>query len=331
MRDLGKGQGIEVLRYDHSEPQYGKDVCDRILCPMKAAIRRYCNEGNDVITAEDMHVALMKRPVHLMTAAVCCVNEDSRTLKINKIPNYTSLHNFELTPEGVRAWKSSNVGSGKVFLWESIIQSPQEATGLNVKQPFFPTSAREMDRTAKKNETNDVDSSSFECPDPKCAEEFDSPEELDIHLNVFGHRRPAELGKVGLYDQLRIDWVQRFHTISLSDTKTSYNVGEGELETSETLLEMGWALHKSRSTQKQFSKKVHDYLQKKFEIGQQTGRKEDPVQVADDMRRARNAKGERMFTRTEWLTKLQVQGFFLETFCQAKADRLKRIHPRRSH
>lgn len=103
LRDLGKRQGIEVLRYDHSEPQYGKDVCDRILCPMKAAIRRYCNEGNDVITAEDMHVALMKRPVRGTTAAVCCVNEDSRTLKINKIPNYSSLHNFELTPEGVRA------------------------------------------------------------------------------------------------------------------------------------------------------------------------------------------------------------------------------------
>ena len=94
LRDLGKRQGIEVLRYDHSEPQYGKDVCNRILCPMKAAIRCYCTEGNDVITAEDMHVALMKRQVRGTTAAVCCVNEDSRTLKINKIPNYSSLHNF---------------------------------------------------------------------------------------------------------------------------------------------------------------------------------------------------------------------------------------------
>ena len=167
-----------------------------------------------------------------------------------------------------------------------------------------------MDNTAKKNKTDDVDSSSFECPDRKCTEEFNSPEQLDIHLNVFGHRRPVEPAKVGLYDQLRIDWVQRFQTISLSDTKTSYNVGQGELETSETdLLEMGWALHKSRSTQKRFSKKVRDYLQKKFEIGLQTARKEDPAQVADDMRRARNAKGERMFTRTEWLTKLLVLFF----------------------
>jgi len=55
---------------------------------------------------------------------------------------------------------------------------------------------------------------------------------------------------------------------------------------------------------------LSDYLQKKFEIGQQTGRKEDPAQVADDMRRARNANGERMFTRTEWITKLQVQSIF---------------------
>ena len=92
-----------------------------------------------------------------------------------------------------------------MFLWESIIQSPRKATGLTVKQPFFPTLAREMDRTAKKNKTDDVDSSSFECPDPKRTEEFDSPEELDIHFNVFGHRRPAEPEKVGLYDQLRID------------------------------------------------------------------------------------------------------------------------------
>ena len=93
---------------------------------------------------------------------------------------------------------------------------------------------------------------------------------------------------------------------NLSDTKT-YNVGEGELATSGTdLLVMGRALHKLQSTRKRFSKKVRDYLQKKSEIGQQTGRKEDLAQVADDIRRAKNANGKRIFTRTEWLTKLLV-------------------------
>ncbi|KAK2548096.1 hypothetical protein P5673_031796, partial [Acropora cervicornis] len=46
-----------VLRYDFSEPQSGKDVCDRILCPLKGAIRRYCNEGHNVLTASDMHTS----------------------------------------------------------------------------------------------------------------------------------------------------------------------------------------------------------------------------------------------------------------------------------
>ena len=121
---------------------------------------------------------------------------------------------------------------------------------------------------------------------------FSSPEQLDIHLNVFGHRRSTEPAKVGLYEKSRIDWVQRFQTISLSDNKTSYKVGEGELATSEGQIGMAWAPRKSRSTQRRFSKKVSDNLQKKFEIKQQTGRQEDPAQVADDIRRVKNANGD---------------------------------------
>ena len=33
VRDAGRRVGIEVARYDFSEPQYGKGICDRILCP----------------------------------------------------------------------------------------------------------------------------------------------------------------------------------------------------------------------------------------------------------------------------------------------------------
>ena len=89
------------MRYDYSEPQYGKDMCDRILCPMKAAVRRYCNEGHDIVTAQDMQIALKDRPVRGTTAAVFSLTEESRTLKIKKIPNYSSLHNFEFTPDGL--------------------------------------------------------------------------------------------------------------------------------------------------------------------------------------------------------------------------------------
>ena len=38
---MAERTGIIVNRLDHSEPQHGKNICDRILCPMKAAIRTF--------------------------------------------------------------------------------------------------------------------------------------------------------------------------------------------------------------------------------------------------------------------------------------------------
>ena len=73
-QDLGYRLGIEIVRYDHSEPPSGKDMCDKILCLMKAAIRRYCNEGHDVVSAQDMYTALKERPVKGTTATVCAIH-----------------------------------------------------------------------------------------------------------------------------------------------------------------------------------------------------------------------------------------------------------------
>ena len=49
--------GVMPLRYDFSDPQAGKDICDWKTAPMKAHIRRWVNEKH-VITAEDMKQAL---------------------------------------------------------------------------------------------------------------------------------------------------------------------------------------------------------------------------------------------------------------------------------
>ena len=40
---------------------------------------------------------------------------------------------------------------------------------------------------------------------------------------------------------------------------------------------MGWALQKPKGSQTRFSDKVRGYFQKKFDISQKTGRKEDPA------------------------------------------------------
>ena len=325
LRDIGDRQGIEIVRYDHSEPQHGKDLCDRILCPMKAAVRRYCNEGHDIVTAHDMQVALDKRPVQGTTAAVFCASEEKKTLKMKKIANYSSLHNFEFTPDGLRVWKAYNIGTGKLISWESIILYLQEATGLVEEKPFFPTSTREMYRKTNQQKKDAADEDSVECPNPQCMAEFHSRSELEAHLNFIGHHSPAEQVRRGLYDTLRIDWVRRFQNISLDGKRETRHESEVESATApeDGLLKMGWALHKPRGGQTRFSHKVRAYLQKKFEIGLGRGRKEEPSQVANDMRKARNADGTRMFGRTEWLSKLQIQGFFSRMSAKRKQSTLK--------
>ena len=41
LKGNGNRVGVKIVSYDYSEPQNGKDICDRILCPMKLTIRRY--------------------------------------------------------------------------------------------------------------------------------------------------------------------------------------------------------------------------------------------------------------------------------------------------
>ncbi|KAK3723366.1 hypothetical protein QZH41_015944 [Actinostola sp. cb2023] len=81
-------------------------------------------------------------------------------------------------------------------------------------------------------------------------------------------------------------------------------------EISSPTLNQGWALHKAKGGASRFSNKVRQYLTAKFEIGATSGRKEDPNKVAQDMRNAKTESGDRLFSRDEWLTKSQIQGFF---------------------
>ena len=73
---------------------------------------------------------------------------------------------------------------------------------------------------------------------------------------------------------------------------------------------MGWALAKPSAGPSKFTDKVKKYLTAKFDLGEQTGRKADPLQVSNNMRKAKDAQNNRLFTREEWLNDSQVQGFF---------------------
>ena len=111
--DIGERTGVRFLRYDFSEPQHGNDVCDRILCPMKASIRRYCNEGHDILSADDMRSALSERYVKGTSACVCLTDVIKKTLVVQSVEGFSSYQNFACETSGVRVWKSYGIGPGK--------------------------------------------------------------------------------------------------------------------------------------------------------------------------------------------------------------------------
>ena len=114
-RDVGERVGVSLQRYDFSEPQSGKDVYDRILCPLKGAIRRYRNEGHHVLTASDMHTALKERPVGGCTAAVCHVNETKKDLDIKKLQHSVPCTTFHIYKMGSECGRHSKLALANSF------------------------------------------------------------------------------------------------------------------------------------------------------------------------------------------------------------------------
>ena len=71
---------------------------------------------------------------------------------------------------------------------------------------------------------------------------------------------------------------------------------------------MGWALKKHKSTR--FSTAVKAYLNDKFLIGEETGNKASPTQVAWEMHRERDDKGDRLFVGGDCLSSQQITAYF---------------------
>ena len=70
------------------------DICDRILCPIKAAIITFCNEGHYILTTNDMHTAALNEwLVKGTTTTVCSVDESNKNAegkKLEALTNFTT-------------------------------------------------------------------------------------------------------------------------------------------------------------------------------------------------------------------------------------------------
>ena len=112
-----------------------------------------------------------------------------------------------------------------------------------------------------------------------------------------------------------LDKAKKTYHALLQEDVSSTNVLEARaVETTDGVsLPEGWALRLAKESTR-FSEALKKYLEEKFNPGHQTGHKQNPEQVARDMRLAKKTDGSKLFSSDEFLTAQQiVQSFFSRT------------------
>ncbi|KAK3729705.1 hypothetical protein QZH41_015430, partial [Actinostola sp. cb2023] len=114
--DITRSTGITISRVDFCDPQGGKGAADRLAATCKAHIRTYINEGNDVVTAQDLKQALLSHGgingvrVVSMDFIDDATTEEEQTAKI---PSINKLNNFAFVHNTITVWRAYNIGTGK--------------------------------------------------------------------------------------------------------------------------------------------------------------------------------------------------------------------------
>ena len=111
---MQKRTGIHVRRVDFSDPQGGKGACDRKAAAIKANVRRFINEGNDVQNGDEFRKAMLSSG-GISGLRVACVDGAASKCDLPDVKweGVSTFNNFLYTDEGVTAWRAFNIGKGK--------------------------------------------------------------------------------------------------------------------------------------------------------------------------------------------------------------------------
>ncbi|CAC5385940.1 unnamed protein product [Mytilus coruscus] len=292
----------KVLSYDFCESQNGKGPCDRTGATLKSAIRRYINQGNDVLNASSM-----KKGIETIMKSVkyrkCC----GFTSKKNTSKEFLLLartQNFSFEEGGIRVWKAHGIGEGLLIKNDQI-------PAINIR---YITVLEEPDditfhQLRKRNTKSDTENVVIQCTNDGCTEEFSTERELLNHQFVGKCQIEIEFNSGLNSDITKKKYYEKLSESSFLRGVLNLSAETKQMEGSENGLTLGWALKTERKS-KRFNKNQKDYLTEKFDKGLKTGRKEDPFNVSESMLHVKNSDGTRRFTYDEILSVQQVTSFF---------------------
>ena len=334
VQQIAAKNNIHLSRVDYSDPQGGKGACDRKAATIKNRMKIYLNEGNDVETADQMVVAMESGGGLPGVRVNLCGEQASSVTWNDKWEGISFLNNAEYSKDGIRVWKAYQIGPGKYIPW-SEFDLPRSLPALNSvsrqetgrKAVFTDITVRstkkKSDEASRNEETStniamdssDDEESLFFCTEEGCVKSYQRLSSLQRHLDCGNHKYALE--RETLYDKAMISYAAKLEQGATSKVP---EISEGTTlrRTEHDVLNMGWAL-KSNKPRKRFSDEQKKYLLELYDLGEKTGRKADPAEVARGMRKAKLQNGEAMFKPYE--PSQQISGFFSrETARRRKAN-----------
>ena len=155
----------------------------------------------------------------------------------------------------------------------------------------------------------------FSCPAEGCIKTFQKHSNLEYHLS-FGKCQLMKERNT-LLDRAKMLYHEKLSEGTGKQPHLPQSASSVTRTTTSKSLEKGWALKASKSG-KRFNDNQVTYLNEKFAIGQATGLKAEPEQVARDMRRAKMENGGRRFKYEEFLSSQQVKSYFSRKVAKIK-------------
>lgn len=117
---LEESTGVKVERVDFSDPQGGKGICDRKAATIKSHVRRYINEGHDVVNAKQLKDAILSNGGVRGVRVALVDGRDIKPLQSIKIVGISTLNNFVICNKEITAWKAYVIGEGKIIPWAKL-------------------------------------------------------------------------------------------------------------------------------------------------------------------------------------------------------------------
>ena len=323
--------GLKIARYDYSEAQSGKDVCDRKTAPMKMHINNYCNAGNDVSDGADMMKALVSfGGVKGTSVSVMAPDYEFKPGDTASIPvAISTINNVEYMGSSLKVWRSYGIGSGLTIKHSEIknrLIAPEynEIAAFTDMQGKGRMNLKKSDKDTESDEDDDADDESeveadgagrfFQCS--VCNKSYRYQHFLDKHMITGKHIKP----KFSVYDKVKRKWVAFAQAKEIKPSeirKAPARTSRLQQKHSTKAVGMGWAL-KIHTGSKRFSKEIKDYLRTLYDLGERSRNKFSAEEAERMIRNARTSDGKRMFGTENWLTAKQIKSLFSRFTTQKK-------------